>query len=460
MIATERNSVLAIELEKAAVATQCFTSGVAATFEDANHGLAVGDVFGTNVYGFRTVTAVDGAAVTVDSAFITNMPTNTDVESQEYGVDPTIAAADRIEFVSVDFKSDRPEIVNPEIDNTFDEKTGSQGQENLTGDIGIALHGKGTAGQAPDADVLWQCAIGERSQHVAVATHGSIACTTTVLTLVSNDGADLKIGNHLLVDISATGDGSAYEGTMVTAISGDEVTVSPALTSAPTINVAITAGIHYRPTLTELHSFWAQYWRGNITKETYKGNKVSGVQIDFTAGQPVLPKFTTQGKETADAVSEACSLAANTADTGTMHIARYMAVKVTRNSVSTLYPVSNVSLNVANELYPRTDVTKGGLHSLVRTKRTITGSFSLLYENKDVEDAFKAGYEYELFILTSSGAAQPVPGNVYCFTLPKIKYTAAPKSIDSGLHKYDVTFKAYKGGTTLTKEDSIFVSAL
>ena len=446
-IATERKSTLAVKLELASITPTATGSGTTITFS-ASHGLAVGDVIGNPTKGYRTIVSVTSATVVeVDSAFITALSTDT-VNKQNYGVDPTIGATDVIEFVPpFTFEPDRAEITRNVVNRSYDEIEPIMGQESVAGDISIELHGSGTAAQAPESDPLWQCAIGEVDASQSSTTHATTPCTTTSVVLVASGGAKFKVGHHIVIDIGGT-----YEVSRVTAIATDTLTVSPAFSVAPAVSKAVGAGIHYKPTLTELHSIWSPFWRGDITKETYKGNKCAGLALDFKAGQATNPKFSFKGKETGAPVAGAYTLGTPAYDTGKANIGRYMVVKVG----GVLYPVSDVSINVANDLFERTDVTKSGIHSLIRTKRTITGSFSLLYENKDIEDVFRAGTTAELMIVSSAGDINLTLGNIFVLSLPKIKYTKVPKSVDSGLYKYDVTFKAVRQ----SGEDSIFVSFL
>ena len=117
---------------------------------------------------------------------------------------------------------------------------------------------------------------------------------------------------------------------------------------------------------------------------------------------------------------------------------------------------SNVSLNIANELFNVTALTTTGVTNVIRVKRTITGSFSVFYANKDIEDAFRNGTTATLMLVSSTGGTNLVVGNTVAISLTKIKYTAVPKSKDNGIYKYDVSFRAAR---TLG-EDSIFVSFL
>lgn len=452
-LATERKSTLAVKLETATVTGTLASTGTAVTGTTTvfQTELTVGSVIGNDTSGWRTVVAIaTNTALTVDSAFAVALSAAT-VKKQSFGVDPTIAATDVIERVDFTFEPDNPEIARDVISNTFDENEPVMGSETVAGNIVVELHGSGTAGVASEIDPIWNCAIGEKSVNVAAATHGATPCTTTSLVLVTADGAKFRKGQHILIDVSSGGTGT-YEVSRITNIVTDTLTISPALSLVPPVARAIGAGVHYAPTKTELHSLWAQYWRGDITLEKYKGNKVASLALDYTAGQTVKPTFAFQGKETAVPTAGSYGFADPQYDTGIVHVARYMAVKIGGVFIS----VNHVAINHANELYRRLTLNSAGTQSIIRTKRTVTGSFSLLYEDAAIETAFRDGTTAELIVVSSAGNVQLTPGNVTVVSLPKIKYTKVPKSKDAGMYKYDVTFRAAK----TAGEDSIFVSML
>lgn len=437
MEALERRSTLALKLELTALTGTSSSSGTAVTGSGTafTTELVIGNIIGNPDSGYRRVISItDATHLTVDSAFDPDL-TSDAINKDNYGVDPTIAAADVIEFVDFTLEPDRGEITRSVIKNTFDELEPIFGEETVAGDITIELHGSGTPGTVPEADPLYHCAVGERRLSTASVTiSGS---TTTSIKLDTGDGVNHRVGEPVMVDTSVAGDGS-YEVAFITAIVTDALTVSPALTLAPPTGRTVAAGVHYKLSLNELKSLWTQFWRGDITLEKYKGCKVSNLAFDFTTGQVVNPKVSIQAKETADPTSANYALGSPSYDAGDPHVARYMVVKVG----GTLYPVSNISFGIANELVRILAVTSAGTVRIPRVRRTITGSFSLLYENKDIEAAFRAGTTYELMIVSSTGESKLVSGNTFAVRFAKIKYTKATKTKDNGMYKYDIPFRA------------------
>lgn len=453
MIATERKSTLAVKLEMTDLVGTVSATGTALTgsgtaFDTA---LTVGQVIGNDTVGYRSVVAIaSGTALTVDTAFDTNFSGAT-LQKQTYSTDPTIGATNVIEFVDFTFEPDRGEITRNVVNRSYDEIEPVMGSETVAGNIQCELHGSGTSGVQSELHPLWLCAMGESAATSTTTTTSGSSTTSIKLATGGGAASKLKIGQHIMLDPTVAGTG-AYEVSRVTNIATDTLTVSPAFTLAPPTGRTVYHGIHYRCTVTELPSLWVQYWRGDITKETYRGNKVSSLSLDFTSGQTVNPTFGFQGKDTNLPVSESYTLGTPAYDSGNVHVARYMALKVG----GTTYPVANVKIDIANELYRREDISSAGTKELIRTKRTISGSFSLLYEDKAIETAFRNGTTAELIVASSDGNLNFVPGNTFVMSMPKIKYTKAGKSKDNGLYKYDVTFKAVR---TLG-EDALWVSFL
>lgn len=339
-----------------------------------------------------------------------------------FGTLPSMTSADVISLAGVpNFNSNFDQIENPIIKNTISKQGTLRGAENVSGDIMIPLRGSGTAGTAPDGDVIWECGIGVKNTSTASTTHASTPCTTTSIVLVSGGGANFAVGDAVLI---------GGEITWVTAKATDTLTVSPALSTAPGFGASVGAGVHYKLTSTR-PSFAAKFWRGDITREDYTGLVMESFDIDFATGQHPVPKFAFQGKAMANPTSEAYGLGTPSFDTTTPLVARNMVVTI--GGVS--YAVSNIALSVKYDIYKRLAVTTSGTQDIQWTARAVTGSFSLLYEDKTVEDAFRNDTQSELRVVCGSTA-----GNIFAFRIPKIRYSDVSKSEDGGAFKYDVSF--------------------
>jgi hypothetical protein len=412
--------------------------------------LAPGDVIGNFVSGFRRVVGItDATHMQVDSAFDSQLAAAT-AQKQDFAASAiTPVAGDVIEFVDFTLEPDWSEITRNVVRNTFDELEPIIGEETVTGGVDVELHGSGVAGTPPESDPLWLSAFGER--RVSTATTTTAGSSTTSINVAS--AAGLFVGAPIILDPTVTGTG-AYEVSWITAINTNALTVSPAFSLAPPTSRAVGACVAYLLSKNEHKSFASWFWRGDITLEKYLGCKVETLALDYAIGQTVNPKFTVQGKVTGVPTAAAYSLGTPSYDTGLVHVARYMAIKM----AGTTYALGACGINVANELYRRKALTTAGTENVVFVKRTITGTFTMLYDNKDIEAAFRAGTTAELVIISSTGAAALVPGNTFGIRLPKIKYTKVPKSEDSGIYQYSVSFKAIL--TASLGEDSIFAGFL
>ncbi len=346
-----------------------------------------------------------------------------------YGTDPTATSADVIDLAGVPTLNDEfDEKERTVIKNTLSEPETIRGAETTSGELPIEPKGSGTAGTSPDADVLWESAVGVRNTSTASTTHAASASTTTTIELVASGGASFAVGDAIYLPTVGTG-----EVTWITAIATDQLTVSPALSVPPGLSVSVGAGVHYKLTVAALKSFFLDFWRGDITREKFGGNIVESLALNFNTGDIITSTFGFQGQQAFAPVTEAYGLGAASFDATLPLVATSMVLTI--GAVST--PLSSLSVEIANELFRRLSMTTAGTQSVIGTKRTVSGSFSLFYEDKAVEDAFRADTKSELRVVAGS-----TPGNIFCLRLPKVKYTAVPKSDDSGIYKYDVSWKA------------------
>lgn len=342
-----------------------------------------------------------------------------------YATDPTIAAANVIEVAGTPvFNDDFEQKERNVVRNTLSELEMVRGAETVAGEIPFEIKGSGTAGTAPDADPLIECAIGVKNTSTASTT--TTGSTTTSVVLTGGGGAGFAVGDAIRVALATP------EITWITAKATDTLTVSPALSSAPGSGVAVGAGVHYKLSKT-LKSFWAQFWRGDITLETYKGNVVDSLSLDFSVGEIIQASLSFQGKEAAAPVTQTYGLGTPTFDQTLPLMGRNMVLTL----AGTSFGMQNLQIEITNEVYRKLDLTTSGTQKILFTRRRITGSFSLIYENKDIEDAFRADTKSEFRIVGGSTA-----GNILALRIPKQKYTAVPKGEESGYYKYDTSFQA------------------
>ena len=432
-----------------------------------------------------------------------------------YGADPTIASTNVIRFESIDIGPKYASIDVDEVRNTKDVQPKLRGQETDPATIGLLLRGCAAAGTAPEGDPLYECATGTKVASLAsVVGSGStttsivlasangahylkhqgilIPCptlttgavktsggtqTTVLITMATGDESNFEVGDIIGVATAASErsvtrvtaiDTSAHtlavypamahaaqdaatvtkvtlEGTRITNIATDTLTVSPAVSAAPVQYTPIRAGIHYMLSTAELPSFWLQYWRGDLRKESYAGHKVDSLEIDLQSGQKVVAKFTSMGLSMVKAAG-AYGLGVPTFNAAEPLVAQSQFVTIAGASV----PCDKFNFKLANTLYDRKDITTPGISKRIHMSREISGSFSVVYESDDIYDAFMADTRCEA--LLTIGRLGMIDGNAIIISIPKLKYTDVPMSLDTEIYKYDA---AWMGEASDTGEDSL-----
>jgi hypothetical protein len=237
----------------------------------------------------------------------------------------------------------------------------------------------------------------------------------------------------------------SLEGTRITVIATDTLTVSPAVSAAPVQYDPIRAGVHYMLTTAELPSFWAEYWRGDLRKEAYAGHKIDSMELDLTAGQKVVAKFSSMGLSMAKTAG-ACSLSPITFNAAEPLVAQSQVVKID----GTLVPCDKFTFRLTNKIYDRKDITTPGISKRIQMSREITGSFSVVYEDDTIYDAFMADTRCEALLVV--GRLGLINGNCIILSVPLLKYTDVPMNLDDQIYKYDAT---WMGEASSTGEDSI-----
>jgi hypothetical protein len=355
-----------------------------------------------------------------------------------FGVDPgSWVPADGIAAEEgLDVPSYNPDMQERNvIANSFFAKPKIRGAEtDVSGSVQLELAGSGSAAGAPESAVLWESAIGATSALTGNAAETVGGSTTTALELDTGDVAadSIVVGDVVFVQDATNG----FSVTWVTAIATDQLTVSPALAIAPGTGVPVhRACTRYNPHLTEQVSFYTKFWQGDTFLFEVPGCKVSSLTIDFTTGEIIKPTFNYNGQKTEAGVAETSATGlggAATFDAQDPLVAVLMEFEIG----GSVYAVSNASLEITNEHYKSLAITTDGITDILRTGGMISGSFSLEMEDLAPETAFRADTTAVLRI----AAARSVVGNAVAFELPEIRYTAAPKTVDSGIYKYDMSF--------------------
>jgi hypothetical protein len=116
----------------------------------------------------------------------------------------------------------------------------------------------------------------------------------------------------------------------------------------------------------------------------------------------------------------------------------------------TLVPCDKFTFRLTNKIYDRKDITTPGISKRIQMSREITGSFSVVYEDDTIYDAFMADTRCEALLVV--GRLGLINGNCIILSVPLLKYTDVPMNLDDQIYKYDAT---WMGEASSTGEDSI-----
>ena len=376
-----------------------------------------------------------------------------------------------------------------------------RGIESTSASFPVELHGSGANATAPEGLELYRSAfgycIGPVGETITDATLGTTVAATPAYTK-SDSGTyeDPQMYEHKFDVTSSTGFQVGYpcrvtDSTGATlrlvgfilSITTNTITV---LSSEPVLAGVIATDLFdcgYLFTLrkkdleqvAELPSLTNQYYRGDIARETYVGNIVTQLDIDFATGQLVLPSFTMEGTSVSydgnsGAVGKFISdlAAADPSEAGTSvtydsENADPIVCTLTDVFMESLEDtpavfeecISNLQFSLTNEIYKKQCIQTTGIGKIIRTARNVTGSLNTFYASESFGDDFKSNVSYNLRALfnyttsMSAGVRQQVttPGNVIAVAIPKLNMTEVSISEDTGIFKYDNTFSAEPTGS-------------
>jgi hypothetical protein len=223
-----------------------------------------------------------------------------------------------------------------------------------------------------------------------------------------------------------------------------------------------------------LQEYTADYYRGDITRETWLKNLSTEFTIDFQTGQVVLPSFNFEGggvrygnddgvdvpfndvkdtiygtelNDTFDS-SKTSPLIVQLADV-------YLENKslTGTDSRDRFYQecVSGIQITLTNEVYKKECIASVGVGEVIRTSRSVTGSLNTFYTGLDFQEAFKQDTQYicrmvfnYAYQLNTSGTKDYVtePGNIVAISIPQLKFSEVGIEEDTGIFKYANSFSA------------------
>lgn len=370
----------------------------------------------------------------------------------------------------VDLQTNFDSIERNIVRKSFSTYAPLRGLQTTSGTIPFELHGCGVAINPPETDVLWECAFGYRyAGATTTATEagtdikdfetGAAPTTSTILYKFTITCADVtpgtdafKVGNVIVVytdGITKTFKGAGYIIDVNTTDNNLTIVSRDNFAAAIANGDKVTEGLFYSlkakdGTVGDLPSFTCNFYRGNITKESYVGNIVTAMNFEFQTGQIIIPKVQFEGKTV---TYTATTFEADVPNGTLVYDSTYTSPIVARSVDMIAYrtgttdawymPVSSLSIALQNEVNKLQAVTEPGIFQVMRTKRNVTGQLETYYLDKEFQDAFLAEATYDVGVI-----AGDTIGNIFAFRMPKLKISELSLSNDNGLFKYSCSYSA------------------
>ena len=368
------------------------------------------------------------------------------VEEVSYGAaNPVFTNADYIDYTAADISADIEKIDRAVLRDSLLNLESLQGQETSSGSISVEISGA-VAGKV-NGELLYENGIGKKVAQ-AVATTVASGTSTTVFTLTSVAG--LAVGQALKV---TTGGSAQY--TVITNITGSVVTVSPALTGTPVAADPVKGLLSFllpkpKDTVTSLAVREnLKPTSGNNIDYDYLGVMVSEVSFDFPVGGISTATFNLGGagfttKTPGSTPATPCTL-------NTPVIGKNAIFKAMGNT----YEAKDVKFTVSTEIFDVTAITTDGLADKIVTAKTVTGSFSVMYDGTSNFDLFKAGTKGAAsLLLKDGGKTSPV---ITGFFMPNIKITSVKRTEDGGIFYDNIEFEVLSPDCDVNVEKALTV---
>lgn len=344
------------------------------------------------------------------------------------------SAADAVKFTK-DTKPPKTSvkfIENPESTGTLSPSRGYIGPDDGGFDISLLLRGSGFQNVEPPMGKFLKACGFVATLGVGGAVAASPAPTTTAFTVT---GADLNVNDIIMVNV-ASGATASYEIVKVTAVTdgtGDQaITVSPALTAAPTSTKMVIGQYTYKPTSDRdvMESLSIYHYLDGI-KIVQPGCRAN-VKFDFKWGE--------MGKAVFSFVP--LSWTPSTADAGfTPDFSDLLAALPAMGGsfkigASEEY-VESVSLDMGVKVPALGAIQTTGYYENFVSGRQPKGTFDPFASTADHLTAFKAGTLASLRLKLGSG------NNIFAAHLASIQRESVDFSDREGINTYGIGFGAY-----------------
>mgnify|MGYP001568285568 CR=1 FL=1 len=181
------------------------------------------------------------------------------------------------------------ELASEELLNDEGSAKGLSGFESVSGTHGAYLKTSEVAGTAPDAGLLFESCLGDTS--VETTEYLTTAASTVSLVKLASGGSSKEDGEAIMVKDTTNG----YSIRNIDSISTNDLSINFNLDAAPATGLGIGKAVLYKPGSTH-KSFSAWLYNGNGgVLQAAAGCRVSGITMNFAAGQQADVEFTYEG---------------------------------------------------------------------------------------------------------------------------------------------------------------------
>lgn len=180
---------------------------------------------------------------------------------------------------------------NEELVNDIGASKPAIGKESVEGAHPAYLKASEVVGTAPDANLFYEGAFGATS--IAAVEYPTVAASTTTLIKVDTGiGASFEVGEALMIKDSTNG----FSMRNIKSISGDDLTLNFAVTTAPAVSINLGRSVLYKPAATGHPSLsvWDYEGNGGMVQAS-AGCRVSAMNLTLDANAQAEVEFEFQG---------------------------------------------------------------------------------------------------------------------------------------------------------------------
>lgn len=184
-------------------------------------------------------------------------------------------------------------LSNDELKSSIGKAKPILGSENPTASFSHYLRSSGVEGQAPNYGLLFKAMLGDQS--TASTQYNTVSSSTTSIVKVdTGEGATFERGEFLLIKDGTNG----YSIRPIHSISGDNLTLGFNLATAPGTGIDLGKCVLYKPANLSHPTLSIWHYLGNDGAiQLMSGARVTGIDIDLTAGQLANASYSLEGIE-------------------------------------------------------------------------------------------------------------------------------------------------------------------